>query len=312
MSEYRFERLSDSNLKDLLFLYHHAFNENESLNFLKKKYDTSVFGLKHVGFIAYSAANEPAAYYGVFPMKAQFSGREILVAQSGDTMTHPNHRGKGLFITLAKMSYELAKNSGVEFIFGFPNDNSYPGFVKKLGWTHYGNINNYRIKTGSVPLDKFAKKFKFLSGTYSSFFLNKFSKINSDKPFENSLGKQLPGFGHIPHDLHFYNYKTYYLSYIIEIKGVKCWIKVDGRLWVGDIEYCERSKFLEVVNVLGSLCKNISCSTLQFSVYENSSYDLWLKEKYPIHSKNAVGCLDLTNNYDPKSFAYQAVDFDTF
>ena len=158
MSEYRFERLSDANLTDLLFLYKHAFKEKETISFLKKKYDTSCFGLKNIGFIAYSSSNETAAYYGVFPVKAQINGKEILVAQSGDTMTHPKHRGKGLFITLAKMTYELAKESGVEFIFGFPNDNSYPGFVKKLNWIHYSNINTYKIKTGALPFEKIAKK----------------------------------------------------------------------------------------------------------------------------------------------------------
>jgi hypothetical protein len=310
MSEYRFERLSDANLKDLLFLYKHAFNENESLDFLKKKYNTSFFGLKNLGFIAYSSSNEPAAYYGAFPVKAQFDGKEILLAQSGDTMTHLDHRGKGLFITLAKMTYDLAKQSGVEFIFGFPNDNSYPGFVKKLDWVHKANIHNYKIKTGAFPLEKVAKKFKATSGSYSSLFLNKIKDTGSF--FKNSLSSQLKTHGNVLHDKNYRNYKTYYPSSIVDINGIKCWIKVDGRMWIGDIEFCEEDKFHETINGLISLSKKISCSTIQFSVFENSLYDKWLKEKYQIHSKNAVGYLDLSGNFKPEQFAYQASDFDTF
>ncbi len=310
MSEYRFEKLSDTNLKDLIFLYRHAFNEKENLKFLQKKYNTSAFGLKNIGYIAYSSSNEPAAYYGVFPIKAQINNKEILVSQSGDTMTHPDHRGKGLFITLAKMTYELAKKEGVEFIFGFPNENSYPGFVKKLDWDHYSNVNHYQIKTGGLPLEKVAKKFKMFSGTYSSLVSGKLKYINS--PFPNSLNSQTQDHGNILHDKNFFDYKTYYKSGVIEMNGVKCWIKVDGRLWVGDIEFCERNEFYETVNGLITLSKKLPCSTIQFSVFENSLYDQWLKEKYPVHSKNAVGCMNLSGNYKPEQFAYQALDFDTF
>lgn len=310
MSEYRFERLADANLKDLLFLYRHSFNETESLDFLQKKYNTTSFGLKNVGFIAYSITNQPAAYYGVFPVKAQFKGKEILVAQSGDTMTHPDHRGKGLFITLAKMTYDLAKQLGVEFIFGFPNDNSYPGFIKKLEWVHYANIHNYRIKTGALPFEKIAKKFKIVSKPYSAFLLNKIKDTGSF--FQNSLSSQLKDSGNILHDKNYYKYKTYYPSSIVDINGIKCWIKVDGRMWIGDIEFCEKNKFLETINGLISLSKKVSCSTLQFSVFENSLYDQWLKEKHEVHSKNSVGCLDLSGNFKPEQFAYQALDFDTF
>ncbi len=310
MSEYRFEKLSDTNLKDLIFLYKHAFNEKSDLSFLKKKYDTSAFGLWSIGFIAYSSTNEPAAYYGVFPTKVQLNGKEILAAQSGDTMTHPHHRGKGLFITLAKMTYDLAKESGVEFIFGFPNDNSYPGFVKKLDWVHYSNINTYKIKTGALPFEKVAKKSKAFSRIYSSVYLKRIKYI--DAVFPNSLTDQLKEYGNIIHDKNYFNYKTYYKPGVIEVNGIKCWVKVDGRLWVGDVEFCEKEKFFGVIKGLIELAKKILCSGVHFSVFENSLYDQWLKEKYPASSKNAVGCLDLTKNYNPEKFSYQAADFDTF
>jgi hypothetical protein len=208
------------------------------------------------------------------------------------------------------MTYELAKQSGVEFIFGFPNDNSYPGFVKKLDWVHYANIQNYKIKTGALPFEKVAKKFKFISGLYTSLFLNKI-KING-KVFENSLTAQLKDQGNILHNTDFLNYKVYYKSSIVNLNGVNCWIKVDGRMWIGDIEFCEKTKFYETVNALIALAKKVSCSTVQFSVFENSLYDQWLKEKYKLHSKNAVGYLNLSNTYKPEQFAYQALDFDTF
>lgn len=312
MSNYKFERLTDSNLKDLISLYLHAFKEKTNLDFLHKKYDTENFGLKYTGFIAYSISGVPAAYYGVFPVKVKYKDREILAAQSGDTMTHPEHRGKGLFITLAKLTYELARNEGVEFIFGFPNENSYPGFVNKLGWNHYANINNYKLLTKSLPFEKAAKKFSFFNSYYKLFVNHKLKNYLTDTTFENSLGLQSAEYGFVCHNADYFNYKKYYQSYVVKLNGVKCWIKLDGRMWVGDIEFCSEIKFKETVNALTRLAEKLLCSSVHFSVQENSLYDKYLEGFAKPYYKNSVGCLNLIENANGEKFAYQSADFDTF
>lgn len=113
------------------------------LGSLAAKFRTGSFGPEYVGHVAYpsdtvpdeNGLRVPAAYYGVFPIAVRFGDEEVLCAQSGDTMTHHNHRGKGLFIDLARRTYNTARAEGVQFVFGFPNDNSYPGFLRKLHWT---------------------------------------------------------------------------------------------------------------------------------------------------------------------------------
>ncbi len=310
--DYVFERLDESRYKDLQFLYKYAFSEITTIDFLRKKYNTSFTGIKNIGFIAYhSITKEPAAYYGVFPLMVQYNKQNYLAAQSGDTMTHPNHRGKGLFIELAKKTYELAKNSGVEFVFGFPNQNSYPGFVNKLNWKHYSNVNHYKIIASSIPLDKVVKKFPTL-GFINNIVWPKPKAIESNKQLANSLISQSNEYGCVIHNDDYYKYKTYYPSYVIEIEGIKCWVKVDGRLWVGDIQFCEEDKFNKVIRTLISFAKSKFCSSVQFSFFENSLYDNWIKKNHKIQSSIAVGCLDLSGKVDPINFAYQAADFDTF
>ena len=62
-------------------------------------------------------------------------GAENILAMSCDTMTHPAYRKQGMFVTLAQELYaELAERFGVTTVWGFPNANSHPGFVGKLGW----------------------------------------------------------------------------------------------------------------------------------------------------------------------------------
>ena len=98
----------------------------------------------------------------------------------------------------------------------------------------------------------------------------------------------------------------------MRLNDIKCWVKIDGRLWVGDIEFCDEAKFNDVVDELIAFAKRKLCSTVQFSVFENSLYDQWLKKRAVVDSTLAVGCLNLSMKYDPDKFAYQAVDFDTY
>lgn len=50
------------------------------------------------------------------------------------TMVAESHRKFGLFTTLAQENYKIAEKAGVDFVMGFPNSQSTPGFKKRLGW----------------------------------------------------------------------------------------------------------------------------------------------------------------------------------
>src|SRR5262249_23208544 len=47
---------------------------------------------------------------------------------------------QGMFVALATECMKLAADRGVEALYGFPNANSYPGFVRRLDWDHTGDI----------------------------------------------------------------------------------------------------------------------------------------------------------------------------
>jgi hypothetical protein len=102
-----------------------------------KKASTAFAGCNIIGFITYEkSTGEVAAFYGVYPVLVNHRGCVILAAQSGDTLTHANHRRQGLFEKVFFMTKEKCEKVGVQFIFGFPNSNSAPGF-KKFGWSFY-------------------------------------------------------------------------------------------------------------------------------------------------------------------------------
>lgn len=79
-------------------------------------------------------------FYGLLPTSLRLGGQRVLGAQSLDTMTHPDYRGQGMFTRLAIETYDLAAARGVKALYGFPNEASYPGFVRRLNWDHTGDV----------------------------------------------------------------------------------------------------------------------------------------------------------------------------
>src|SRR5207244_789927 len=81
-------------------------------------------------------------------------------AVSGDTMTHSEHRGKGLFVELAKRTFQLAKESRIRFAYGFPNQNSLKGSVH-AGWKYSGDqLKNFTVRVNTIPFARLSRKLK--------------------------------------------------------------------------------------------------------------------------------------------------------
>src|ERR1041385_3074806 len=188
MEEYVTRRVSSKNYKDIRYLFKER-GLKYSEEFIEKKFDTSFTGIKDIGFIAYhSQTGEPASHYSVFPCLIQKKEKKILGAQSGDTITHPRHQQKGLFVRLAKECYEFARESGVEIIYGFPNQNSYHGFINRLGWIYSEEFISFEIPVQAVPVYRAASKLQLGKSVYHSLikFLT-LKNVKARSTFLNSV-----------------------------------------------------------------------------------------------------------------------------
>lgn len=75
-------------------------------------------------------------------------GRTVFGAQSSDSAVKKTCRGQGLFYRIQSEFSETYKDMGGSLEFGFPNDNSYPIFINKLGWSHVGTLTEQRSPVG--------------------------------------------------------------------------------------------------------------------------------------------------------------------
>ena len=73
-------------------------------------------------------------HYALVPMPLECGNVRKNSYISMTTMVAESHRKFGLFTQLAKETYRVATEGGVDFVFGFPNSQSTPGFRKRLDW----------------------------------------------------------------------------------------------------------------------------------------------------------------------------------
>lgn len=116
------------------------------------------------------------AHYACIPIKMKIGGRVSSGLLDMATVTHPEHRGKGLFKRLAQTTYEYAKENGYEFVIGVANANSFPGYMKYFPFTFIGqldvkwgiNISKLCIpdKTYSLYWDKNSVEWRFKRSKY--------------------------------------------------------------------------------------------------------------------------------------------------
>ena len=131
-----------ANDKELLN-YKHCFEQNNSRKNLEVLKWFHRENLRKENSILYALApesNNIAAIYTCLPAIVKCMDSNIPALQSFDTLTDHRHRGKGLFTQLASTLIEIETAKGNELVFGFPNENSVGGFVKKLGFSYFGEV----------------------------------------------------------------------------------------------------------------------------------------------------------------------------
>lgn len=97
-------------------------------------YIENPFGEPLVSVALYN--DKVVGHYAVIPMNLENESSSIFGYLSMTTMVAVDYRRHRLFQRLAEMVYErIDKTNLPSIVFGFPNDNSAPGFIKRLGWS---------------------------------------------------------------------------------------------------------------------------------------------------------------------------------
>ena len=312
MSDYRIEKLNDDNIESLLPLYEKVFVKPISLIELKAKFNTQNWGLNNVGFLSVFEG-KTVGFYGVFPCQVEINGKKVLIAQSGDTMVDEDHRRQKLFVTLAKRTFEYCKENNVALIYGFPNQFSFPIFIKKLDWVHIHNIVAYSFKVKCIPfltLERWLKVPKSIFSKYQHRVLNnkcvQSSYYESLNHSENDIS--------VIKDSKYIAYKSYFKKYFLSINKKVIWVKPTSMyLLIGDIEKCKKKEFNLILQRLKRLCFTLGIPHLRFQCSENSVLNSFVKEEgIKLDIEYPVGCLALNPDIEVEKFKFSLADYDTY
>jgi len=132
--------------KEIIKLHAEVFNSGFDIPLWKWKFMGNPQGESWITLA--QVGSEVVGQYCIMRQHLNFIGREIVSGQSCDTMIKLDQRGKGWFLKLANRNYRFASGSGAQAVFGFPNRNSYPGFMKQLDWVRLFNLNYYYCRLG--------------------------------------------------------------------------------------------------------------------------------------------------------------------
>jgi predicted N-acetyltransferase YhbS len=167
--DYRVISSTEINLTKYTELLNTVFGKGKySEEYLKWLYIDNPEGLVF-GCDAY-IENMLIGHYATIPVKYNYGNETITALLSLNTAVHPDFQGKGLFTNLAEITYRKAKESGFGFVIGVANQNSTPGFIRKLGFRLIAPLEvKFGVGKGFFHLEKESKN---LFADRSELYLN--------------------------------------------------------------------------------------------------------------------------------------------
>ena len=311
ISDYTIQPFSFDHFPLMEELFLSAFKTKIGFDSFIKKYDTRNLGHEVIGFLAiHTSTQEPAAFYGVFPLKVLINGEVVLAAQSGDTMTHKKHRKKGLFVHLAKITFEECVKKRIGLIFGQPNAYSKHGLINSLKFVHLDDVIRYdlKLKLKTFPLPKLLHKLG-LSHIYYKYAKKVLRKraVNHLKDFTNSVidlpVKTLRNEAYL-------NYKNSDEKMFIEINETVIWIKFAEVLWIGDADDYEKMN-ASTISKLKKLAFVLGYNTISFHINKRISKPSFLSA-FREYDTEASCFYYLNSNYQNYNMLITGADFDTW
>ncbi|HEY8780548.1 MAG TPA: GNAT family N-acetyltransferase [Mucilaginibacter sp.] len=310
IKEYHVERLSDKNLADVEKLYMAVYGKAPRHNLFSMKYDTAFTTIQHIGFIAYNDSKMPIAFYAVIPCFIRFDDKIILAAQSADTMTHPEFRNKSLFTELAMLTYKLCYDVGIKFVFGFPNQNSLPGFINKLGWTMTERMDCFMIPCVAFSWKRVLSKFYPFKNWYKKYqqmLLKRYLLPQQGIP--NTVFDD--GFAGIYRDHHYLKYKSYTNNQVIKIGDSTLWIKINGVLLIGDV-LVKPNDFGDMINKLKRLACKMGIKEIHFHANTGTTLHGLFAAAFPSAPLFPVIFKDIAGGTETDKIKFTSADIDTF
>lgn len=259
MSEISIKRVTRDELHLLLPLMKHCFNMEVDVVYIKWKFLENPAG-EFVGFGAFKDG-ELLGFNGIYPELYCINGKEQVIFQLGDVMTHSSIRRMGMFEKLATACYNHIRESHQLVVIGFGGEISTHGLLK-MGWKKIKNFNYYfkhhlHCRWSSLWIN-----------TKSDYIVNEVSNLDDiiqlhhKHTYRNEKIYQKFTAEYVQWKIS--NPRRKYHSFVCyqqnEAVGYIIFYKEDGKIVIFDFVYTNRKVSAQLLNKAYEYCKNLHYS----------------------------------------------------
>lgn len=169
--------LSSEEYKQISELFETVFEKERSVDLLHHQYEQNPFGYAWLSIMI--DENKIVGLNSYVPSYYVVNGQRKVFANSIDSMVEKPYRDFFNFNDMIRNAYNVMRANGVDFVYGYPNDNSYPVLTKGKLMRPIGKMRTYclpyrvgGVKPGLRVLDflsmGFVRAFSWVSGMLAS------------------------------------------------------------------------------------------------------------------------------------------------
>ncbi len=247
-----------------LFELEYKISDKEFSDFMSRLYEHPYQNKKCIMIVAVDG-DKVVGFQSFFYWPYNYANQTYNSYQSGNSLVHPDYRGKRLFARMLNFISENPIGVNIDFLVGFPVQSSYNSFIKN-GWNNLFNLN-WHVKVINPFGFLFSKSNlnKQFSKSNSCVTVNntQLIKLNEEKDFYNWKSQLV----YEPENYFQFVYETTSSKVIFDLK-IQTRKKIINELIIGNIRYDSTSTSVveEAINFLvkkaqKSLCVSIiSCA----------------------------------------------------
>ncbi len=157
--------MSQQEVQLLLNLFNKVFEKDRTLEVMLNQYTNNPLGYSYHSFFTDDGAIQGAITY--IPAYYYYGDERKVFVNSVDTMIAKEYRDAYELLELIDSGYQTMKDDGVSLVYGYPNDKSFPVYMKSKTMNSIGKMRTFCLPFRIGGIKKSLSALNFLSEAFA-------------------------------------------------------------------------------------------------------------------------------------------------